>query len=412
MPRSALVVGGGPAGASAALGLARSGLEVTLVEQRTTWRGRICGGFLCPEAVGELEKLGLLDRIRDAGATGIENVSVTFPSGSPIAVDVRRGGQAGLMVDRRALEEALLDAVREAGITVEMGTTASAIHGDGDRWVVSLRDARDRTSRRRFTLVVLADGCYTLARDAATKPRRGWFGWSASFSGVRQNPGTLTLHAFPGGYVGLQTCSGEVTSVSGVTWHSRGQTRPWQAEFDEVLERSKPLRNALYGSTRAEEWRGGGPVPFRHHLRWTGGPVAVGDAAAVSDPFTGDGLARALSAGSMLARSIAEAGSPASAVVGRAHAKLWNARYSKRLSGGRWIRELLKAAPVFKASEVFLFRRSSFLENLAATFLVAPDRAPLPPPAPARAAVAHAAAGAARPAAGPLPGSSPELGIS
>jgi len=399
VPRSALVVGGGPAGASAALGLARSGLEVTLVEQRTTWRGRICAGFLCPEAVGELERLGVLDRIRSAGASDVEKLTVTFPAGSPLTVDVRRGGQAGMAIPRRTLEEALLEAVRNAGIAVEMGTTASTVHADGDRWVVSLRDARDRTSRRRFTLVVLADGYYTLAGDAATKPQRGWFGWSASFGGVRQAPGSLSLHAFPGGYASLQTCAAGITTVSGLTWHSRGQTRAWQAEFDEVVERSKPLRDALYGSTREEDWQGGGPVPFRHRLRWAGGPVTVGDAAAVSDPFIGDGLARALAAGPMLARSIAEAGSAASSAVGRVHARMWNARYSKRLSGGRWIRALFKSPPVFKAAEVFLFRRSSFLENLAATFLVAPDRTPLPPPLPRRAAVPAHPVAAVPPAA-------------
>lgn len=383
MPRSALVVGGGPAGASAAIGLKRTGLEVTLVEQRTTWQGRICTCFLAPDAVGELERLGILGSLREAGAADVKSATVTFPTGEPMHVDVRRGGVSGLALSRQLLEEALLEEARRAGVAVEMGTKASAVHPDGNRWIVSLRDARDRTSRRRFTMVVLADGYHTIAADAGSNPGRGWFGWNASFSGSSRTPGTLSLHAFPGGHVCVQDCGCGVTTVTGMTWHGRGQTRPWQAEFDGAVERSKPLRDALYGLTRTEEWRGGGPIPFRHHLRAGTGPVTVGDAAAVSDPFIGDGLARALAAGPMLARAIAEAGNTNAAEIRRIHAKLWNARYSKRLADGPWIRALLKSKPLFKAAEKFLFRRTPLVSKVISRWLAEPDRTPLPAPLPA-----------------------------
>ena len=167
MPRSAVVVGGGPAGASAAIGLKRSGLDVTLIEQRTNWQGRINACFLCPEAVGELGHLGVLEAVRDGGAADVTNGALTFPGGEPLAFEIRRDGVAGLALPRQLLEDTLLERARTEGVTVEMGTKASAVHPDGSRWIVSLRDARDRTSRRRFTLVVLADGYHTIAADAA-----------------------------------------------------------------------------------------------------------------------------------------------------------------------------------------------------------------------------------------------------
>ena len=54
-----LVIGGGPAGASAAYWAAASGHQVTVIEQRERGRDRVCGDALTPGAVGTLYDMGL-----------------------------------------------------------------------------------------------------------------------------------------------------------------------------------------------------------------------------------------------------------------------------------------------------------------------------------------------------------------
>src|SRR5207253_8389629 len=59
MERTAvLVVGGGPAGAATALGLARRGHDVILVERARAWHWRACGVFTSPATVARLRRLG------------------------------------------------------------------------------------------------------------------------------------------------------------------------------------------------------------------------------------------------------------------------------------------------------------------------------------------------------------------
>src|SRR6185295_6338314 len=110
--KEALVVGGGPAGVSAALALRKEGFDVFLAEQRTHWTGRVCGAFLAPEAVGHLEKLGALDAVRAAGVAEVTSAEVTGPSGPASAVAIRVEGRTALTLPRRALEDALLEHAR------------------------------------------------------------------------------------------------------------------------------------------------------------------------------------------------------------------------------------------------------------------------------------------------------------
>jgi len=54
-----LVVGGGPAGASAAYWLASSGVDVLVVEKKHYPREKACGDGLTPRSVLQLEEMGL-----------------------------------------------------------------------------------------------------------------------------------------------------------------------------------------------------------------------------------------------------------------------------------------------------------------------------------------------------------------
>src|SRR5688572_28253419 len=62
-----IIAGGGPAGASAAIHLARGGMRVLLIEQKKFPRAKLCGEFISPECQTHFEKLGVAAAMISSG---------------------------------------------------------------------------------------------------------------------------------------------------------------------------------------------------------------------------------------------------------------------------------------------------------------------------------------------------------
>ncbi|NIJ38763.1 flavin-dependent dehydrogenase [Sphingopyxis panaciterrae] len=120
----AIVIGAGPAGAAAAIGLAGAGAKTLLLERARETGDALCGGFLSWRSLARLEALGI-----DRPALGGQPVRcVRLFAGS-------RRSETGLphmamAVSRRRLDTTLQAAAATAGATLERGIHATAI-GDG-----------------------------------------------------------------------------------------------------------------------------------------------------------------------------------------------------------------------------------------------------------------------------------------
>ena len=86
------VIGGGPAGASAALGLLAKGMDVTVLEKSRFWTGRVCGAFLSSEARQHLGSLGLIEKALEGGAIPVRHVSLSAPGSAPFRLDLASAG--------------------------------------------------------------------------------------------------------------------------------------------------------------------------------------------------------------------------------------------------------------------------------------------------------------------------------
>lgn len=128
MKDDVLVVGGGPAGAAAAVALARGGARVTLVEREAGAREKVCGEFLGPDAARLLETLG---------------VSLPGLGAAPIRAGRLASGRhaarwalpfAAWSLPRAVMDEALLDQAASAGARVLRGGAVAGVSRDGARW--------------------------------------------------------------------------------------------------------------------------------------------------------------------------------------------------------------------------------------------------------------------------------------
>jgi 2-polyprenyl-6-methoxyphenol hydroxylase-like FAD-dependent oxidoreductase len=158
-------VGGGITGSTLALALARHGVQVVLVEQRTEWTGIGHGITIQGNALRAFRSVGILDdllargvpfdrlRLRNA-ADGAVIAELTTPKTGgadlPATFGALRSDLAGI----------LATAVRAAGVDVRPGTTVTAIDDDGSGVTATLSDG----TAERVDLLVGADGIRSQVR--------------------------------------------------------------------------------------------------------------------------------------------------------------------------------------------------------------------------------------------------------
>ena len=170
-----LIIGGGFSGMSAAIELRKQGAEVDLVEIDPGWRSYGAGISLGGATLRAFRTLGVLDTFLQRGSA-TDGVDLCLPHGPKVAelptpriagADVPGGGA----IMRPVLANILAEATRASGTNVHLGCTFTTIEQDEGGVEVGFTDGQ----RRRYDLVIGADGLYSKLREAvfpqAPKPR-------------------------------------------------------------------------------------------------------------------------------------------------------------------------------------------------------------------------------------------------
>jgi flavin-dependent dehydrogenase len=301
-----VVVGGGPAGASCALTLARRGIAVTVVERTRFPRRKVCGEYLNAGAIGALDELGVGARVREQARrlTGvrlvtpnIEPVELLFPSPS-------------FALARERLDALLLDAAVAAGAALVQGRVEDLVF-DGSRVAeVVARDEGGAPFKLRARYVVGADGSGSvvarklgLVRNSHG-PRR--FALGGHYRGFDDLGGFVEMHVDRGTYFALNPLPGELTNVMVVV--REHQLATWSKAIDEGVRGAATAlgkgRRSFEGAERVGARASIGPLAFGVRAVTSPGALLVGDAAGFLNPFSGQGVMLALRGGISAAHAI------------------------------------------------------------------------------------------------------------
>src|SRR3954469_7299372 len=243
---SALIVGGGPAGASAAIALARGGAMPVLIERSPGERDLVCGGFLGWDALAALRRLGL--DVASLGARPIDRLRLVSGRRTVEATLPREA--AGL--SRRRLDAALLHMAGEEGVGVLRGRTARALDGHCLRL--------DGGEEMEADSVFLATGKHELrgaAREIGDRPAS--VGRGAPLARARDLEGTIELHLFDGGYAGLLLQEDGTTNLCLTVTRARMTDRD---ELIAALFEESPLLGDRIGGSLPEHWEAVSGVPY------------------------------------------------------------------------------------------------------------------------------------------------------
>jgi menaquinone-9 beta-reductase len=307
---AALIVGGGPAGASAALALARSGAMPVLIERAPGERDLVCGGFLGWDAIAALRKLGL-----DPAALGAKPIHrLRLVSGDRVVETALPSAAAGL--SRRRLDATLLHMAEEAGAAVLRGRAARAL--DGHR--LRLDDGEEMEGDAIF----LATGKHELRGAAREIGKRSVsVGLRAAFAPsaalTRDLAGTIELHLYDGGYAGLLLQ--EDGAVNLCLTAARGRLAGGPEALVAALTREAALLADRIGGAHYD-WEAIAGVPYGWRARATEpGLYRIGDQAAVIASLAGDGIAVALASGAAASHACLHGDGPGARAYQRAFAK-------------------------------------------------------------------------------------------
>jgi 2-polyprenyl-6-methoxyphenol hydroxylase-like FAD-dependent oxidoreductase len=169
--RSALIVGGGLAGMSAALSLHEAGIAVRLIDRDPDWKVYGAGITITGPTLRVMRRLGILDRVIAEGWTA-DGILVCDVAGRVLSeIDTDGGGLQGLPgaggILRPVLHRMLADRIRAAGIGVDLGLSVTGISAGTPKRVRFTDD-----SEGSYDLVVGADGIFSQLR-AMTFPQAG-----------------------------------------------------------------------------------------------------------------------------------------------------------------------------------------------------------------------------------------------
>jgi flavin-dependent dehydrogenase len=318
-----IIIGGGPAGASAARLLAQKGRRVVVLEKERFPRYHI-GESLIPFTWFPLERIGMIDKLR--ASAFVKKYSVQFVGldgkvSTPFYFTQHTDHPCAQtwQVVRDEFDAMLLDHAAEAGVTVMRQTTAKQlIEQDGTVVGVHASTADGRMIELRAPMTIDASG-----RDLFSVNRFGWkvpdpqlkkiAVWSY-FRGAKRDPGLdegATTVAFvpERGWFWYIPLPEDIVSVGVVAERDYLYRGPRDPEA--VYQREIELQPWIMDHIRSGERVGGvhvtGDYSYRSRHCAVDGLVLAGDAFAFLDPVFSSGVFLALQSGTMAADAVDEA---------------------------------------------------------------------------------------------------------
>jgi geranylgeranyl reductase family protein len=283
-----IVVGAGPAGAATAYHLAKQRHTVLLVEKEALPRYKPCSGAVSPSVAEffDFDFTPAIDRT-------MRRVRYTYKLGDPIEAELTTADPIWI-VKREVFDQFLVQQAQNQGALLKENTAVTAIEKKGDRWQIITADE-------------VLEASYLVAADGAKGPMAQWLGFPDL---VLRLANVLEVPAPVGGDCAInfefglvkQGCAwnfpkGESYSIGAAAFLGPGTT-----DHRKVLEKYSQSFGVSVGqgelySHPLKLWDGNHPL---HTHR----AVLVGEAAAIVDPLSAEGIRPGMVSGVRAAEAI------------------------------------------------------------------------------------------------------------
>ena len=300
-----VIVGGGPAGATAAYLLKLQNLDVVVIDKSTFPRPKLCGGLITyktlqllrrvyGETLETLQKKHIIEYVANSYEIKIGNRPFASSAADPPFV----------LVDRSVYDAYLLDRAKEIGVTVMEGDPVTHIDPSNRQVLTS----SGRVLQARFILG--ADGVNSRVRQCLPETRFNQKRWKSNlgaglevFIPRSDLEAEIKSPAICFGWVNwgyawiFPNRERVVVGLGGLARHNKSMKKSLQALVSSLGNIKGPLPQPF-----------GHPVPYGNFLSSPafGSILLLGDAAGLVDPFLGEGIYYAQRSAELAARCIQE----------------------------------------------------------------------------------------------------------
>jgi geranylgeranyl reductase family protein len=321
-----IVVGGGPAGSSAASILAREGRTVVLFEKEQFPRHHI-GESLMTDTYWTFQRMGFLEKLKESPFVRKYSVQFANPAGKesrPFYFFEANHHESAVtwQVTRAVFDQMLIEHAQDQGATVHQRTPVKQVLFDGDRArgvEVQMQDG----SLQKFYAQVIIDATGQSAilsnkfRWRMRDPKLKKAVLYSYFKGAHREPdlnggATLVLRTAPGSngwfwYIPLENDITSVGIVANPDYLVKGRGQDLAKILHEEIEKCGPVRHRVADATRVDKIYSILDYSYRSKQCAGNGFMLIGDAYGFLDPIYSSGVLLALKMAELAADAIHDA---------------------------------------------------------------------------------------------------------
>ena len=303
-----VIVGGGPAGATAALYANRLGLNTLIVDKSIWPRDKICGDALSGKVVDILKDLHLISEVKKLKGASIRRITFGSPANKIFNIDLTKSSNTdhineGYVIPREIFDYFLFNKAREV-TEVKEGFTVKDLLTDNDT-VVGVRGTnKDGNSEDISARVVLgADGYNSIVAQKLNlykmEMEHTSLGIRCYYEGVEGLTNQIELHFLkeinPGYFWLFPVGEGKANIGLGLSKKNIKEQKKNLINLLDVVTKLEYFKDRFAHAKPIEKPKGWNlPMGSTHRKNHGNGFMLLGDAAGLIDPFTGEGIGNAM----------------------------------------------------------------------------------------------------------------------
>lgn len=301
------IIGGGPAGSTAALNLNKLGFEVCLIEKKSFPRETLCGEFLSREVTSNLQRLDLFEKFKLLQPNPITSFKFYYDNGASVKSDLNFIGYG---LKRGRFDNFLLNSVKEKGIEVLQPVEVKEIKFRNDNYRITIQDGF-------FLSEISADkviAAYGRQNILDKKLNRMFLNNRSYLNGIKfhiddsafNNLEKDTIKIFTSDeiYCGINTVDENKVTVCFLEKRKSSLAHP-REQLKKLMRTNKSFGNlfneSVFKVLEDLPVYGTGNIYFGNRELVKDGIYMIGDAAAVIAPLAGDGIGMAVESARLVA---------------------------------------------------------------------------------------------------------------